>query len=46
MTPNATIPRTRVIRIDVTTGAVERANIDRGDGTQYDAEVFVEPCRA
>jgi hypothetical protein len=34
------------IRVDVTTGAVERVNIDRADGTQYDVEVFVEPFRA
>jgi hypothetical protein len=45
VTPHGTIPDTRVIRVDVTTGAIERVNIDRPDGTQYDVEVFVEPFR-
>ena len=44
--PHGTIPGTRVIRVDVTTGTVERVTIDRADGTQYDVEVFVEPFRA
>jgi hypothetical protein len=43
VTPHGTVPGTRVIRVDVTTGAVERVNTDRLDSTSYDVEVFVEP---
>lgn len=39
ITPHGTVPDTRVIRVDVTTGAVERADV----GPHSDAEVFVEP---
>jgi hypothetical protein len=43
VTPNGTVPGTRVIRVDVTTGAVERVSVARPDGSPYDVEVFVEP---
>jgi hypothetical protein len=32
VTPHGTLPGTRVIRVDVTTGTVERVNIDRASG--------------
>lgn len=44
VTPHETIPGTRVIRVDVTSGAVERPSVDRGDGSRCDVEVFVEPA--
>jgi hypothetical protein len=43
--PRDTVPGARAIRVDVATGAIQRVNIDRADGSQYDVEVFVEPFR-
>jgi hypothetical protein len=44
--PHDTVPGTRAIRVDVTTGATERVNVDRVDGPPCDVEVFVEPLVA
>lgn len=39
VTPHGTVPGTRAIRVDVTTGAIERVNV----GSHCDVEVFAEP---
>jgi hypothetical protein len=49
VTPHETIPGppgTRAIRIDVTSGAIERVIARRPDGSPSDIEVFVEPFLA
>jgi hypothetical protein len=46
VTPHETIPGTRAIRIDVSSGAIERVSARRPDGSPCDIEVFVEPFLA
>jgi hypothetical protein len=41
--PHDTVPGTRAIRVDVTTGATQRISARRADGSPCDIEVFVEP---